>query len=507
MTKLRLTAAFAALALAAAGCQAPASPEAHDDGHHAAHGAEAVVITHFTPQSEVFVEFPPFAAGARSPFALHVTELPSGRAIGDGRVVVRLVSPQGEERWEAEPSATPGIFRPAPIPARAGEHRLFIDIVRPSGTITHELGPIMVFATAAEADASLAEAPAGPEGVSFLKEQQWRVDFASAVAEAKPVSASIPARVLIRGAGDGEAAVAAPVSGRIEATGGFPTIGQRVRQGQTLFRIRPLGGEAAEAAGVAAERARAAAEAEAARADLARVEGLLARGAVSQRRLEEAQARLAAAEGALNAGNAGLASLGGTVRAPISGVIASLSVRPGDTANAGAVIARVVNPNRLYIEARVAERDAGALRDPAGVVIEPSGGDAISLTGDSVRVLGAGGAIDPQTRTVSVAFESRGRDGLMIGMVAPGRVFVGAPRQTVTIPRAAVVDDGGLSVVYVLLDGETFERRIVQLGAAVGDRIAVASGVSAGERVVSRGAYLVRLAEAGPAEAGHGHAH
>lgn len=93
--------ALAALTVAA--CDAPASRGsaaggAHDD--HAAHGgAGTIVITNFTERSEVFVEFPPLAAAARSPFALHVTELPSGRAIGDGKVIVRLVGPTGEERW------------------------------------------------------------------------------------------------------------------------------------------------------------------------------------------------------------------------------------------------------------------------------------------------------------------------------------------------------------------------------------------------------------------------
>lgn len=499
------------VALTVTACDAPASRESAADGAHDDHadqgGADAVVITNFTERSEVFVEFPPLAAGARSPFALHVTELPSGRAIADGKVIVRLVGPNGEERWEAQPTTTPGIFRPVPIPKSAGPQRLFIDIVRPSGVITHDLGDIIVHATAAEADASLQTAAPTLEGVSFLKEQQWRVSFATAPAETAQVRDSVPARILVRGTPDGEAAISAPASGRIEAAGAFPHVGQRVRAGDVLFRVRPLGGQAAEAAGLAAEHARAGAEVEAARADLARVERLLAQGAVSQRRLEEVQARLASAQGARDAAGSGLASLGGTVRAPISGTIASLSVRPGETAEAGAIIARVVNSSRVFIEARVSERDAARLKGPAGVVIEPPGAAPIALTGQGVRVLGAGSAIDQQTRTLTATFEAPGQDGLIIGMTAPGRVYVGASREAVTIPRGAVVDDGGISVVYVLLDGESFERRIVRLGAPVGARIAVLEGVTAGERVVSTGAYLVRLAAAGPAEAGHGHAH
>jgi cobalt-zinc-cadmium efflux system membrane fusion protein len=48
---------------------------------------------------------------------------------------------------------------------------------------------------------------------------------------------------------------------------------------------------------------------------------------------------------------------------------------------------------------------------------------------------------------------------------------------------------------------------VVQLGIRDGDYVEIRSGVASGERVVSRGAYLVKLAASGPAEVGHGHAH
>ncbi len=481
---------------------------AHDDGDHGHGGPGSVVITDFTDSSEVFVEFPPFAVNARSPFALHLTDLPSGKPIATGTAVVRMVGPSGEERWEVEPSSTPGIFRPAPIPSTVGEHQLFVDIVRPDEeTITHDLGAFTVFATTAEADASLAGEEEAGDGVSFLKEQQWQVDFSTAPIEMAQVRSSIPARVTVRGAPDGEAAIAAPVSGRIEAVGAFPHVGQKVDAGRTLFRIKPLGTEAAETAQVAAAGAEAEAERDAATSDLDRAQRLFEEGALSRRELEQAQARLAAAEGSLQAARAGLASLGGTVRAPIKGTISALNVRPGETASSGAIVARIINPERLMIEARVAERHAANLRNPSGLVIEPPSGDPILMQGDDVEVLGSGGAIDPQTRTIPVAFEVSGRSDLIVGMTVAGRVLAGEQREAPVIPVRSVVDDAGQNVVYVLVDGETFERRVVRLGASLGDRVEVVSGVEAGERVVSDGAYLVRLAEAGPANAGHGHAH
>jgi hypothetical protein len=55
-------------------------------------------------------------------------------------------------------------------------------------------------------------------------------------------------------------------------------------------------------------------------------------------------------------------------------------------------------------------------------------------------------------------------------------------------------------------EGETFERRAVTIGARSGDVVQV-DGVKSGERVVSKGAYLVRLASLSTTVPAHGHVH
>ena len=70
------------------------------------------------------------------------------------------------------------------------------------------------------------------------------------------------------------------------------------------------------------------------------------------------------------------------------------------------------------------------------------------------------------------------------------------------IPREAVLDNEGKKIVYVLLSGEEFERRDVVLGDEYGGKVAILSGVKAGERVVTQGAYQLKLQELRPANAG-----
>jgi cobalt-zinc-cadmium efflux system membrane fusion protein len=92
-------------------------------------------------------------------------------------------------------------------------------------------------------------------------------------------------------------------------------------------------------------------------------------------------------------------------------------------------------------------------------------------------------------------------------MLMEAHVFTGKSVDSVAVPVSAIVRDSGVPVVYVEVGGESFQRRVVQLGIRDGDYIEVRNGVTNGERVVSKGAYLVKLAASGPAEAGHGHAH
>jgi multidrug efflux pump subunit AcrA (membrane-fusion protein) len=59
----------------------------------------------------------------------------------------------------------------------------------------------------------------------------------------------------------------------------------------------------------------------------------------------------------------------------------------------------------------------------------------------------------------------------------------------------------------VQVEGEGFERRMVQLGARDGDRIAVVGGLKSGDRVVTRGTYDIQLASAAKGLPAEGHVH
>ena len=154
------------------------------------------------------------------------------------------------------------------------------------------------------------------------------------------------------------------------------------------------------------------------------------------------------------------------------------------------------------------ESDIGRLGKPTGAAFTVDGYDqgfAIDI-GRNGSLIAVGGMVDAQTRTVPVIFEFANPERLLrLGLTARIQVFAGGGQEAVLIPASAVQDENGAQVVYVQIGGARFERRMVQTGARDGDRIAVISGLEAGQRVVSKGAYLVRLSTSKAAAAGHAH--
>ena len=117
-------------------------------------------------------------------------------------------------------------------------------------------------------------------------------------------------------------------------------------------------------------------------------------------------------------------------------------------------------------------------------------------------------AVDPVSRTVDVIYALRDPDPrLRVGGLVRVSLPVGEPFAGLVIPRTAVLDDVGRATVYVQLDGEHFLERPVRLGPVAAGRVGVVSGLSAGERVVVKGAHLVRMASRAPGQEPHGHIH
>jgi RND family efflux transporter MFP subunit len=163
----------------------------------------------------------------------------------------------------------------------------------------------------------------------------------------------------------------------------------------------------------------------------------------------------------------------------------------------GEPLLRIVDLERLYVEAQVSEYDL------AKVEASPGASFRLSAYPDRlIPILGSGGGrlanigatVDPLSRTVAVRYEVPNAEGLLrVGMYADVLIETARRADVLAVPSEAVLDDNGAPVVFVQTGGESFERRLVAIGLSDGEMTEIREGLKAGERVVVRGAYSIRL--------------
>lgn len=504
----------------AAGCGDSSSSHDHDHGDE----PKTAQITVWTDRYEVFAEHRAPVAGKATPFITHVTDLHTAEPRREG--MVKFILRQGETVAE-HPQAAParaGIYLPEIIFPKPGDWQLTLLIPTDGTNATVELGTIKVYAN--EHDAEHAEFPAAPEGVSFLKEQQWKVKLESESLSQRQIVQRKQLAARVRAKPGHSATVAAPVSGQLVAPTdqALPQPGQRVEAGQLLALLKPNFSEAA------ARVAEASAEFTTAKAALAQAEAayertkkLAAEQAKSPRELQEAElayesakARYAAASGllatfkqAINTSPA--APLMMELRVPIAGVLNSVVAGPGEIVSADQPLFTVLNPEVIWIEARVPEANVASLGAAKDAAIELPGEkrQLVSVTGGGRgKLISLGLEVDATTRTVPLIYEMANSSAqFRIGQQVTLHVETANAQNAIAIPDSALVEEGGWFVAYVQLSGETFEKRELRLGIRDGEWVQVLSGLSAGERIVTRGAYAVRVSTATGAIPAHGHAH
>jgi membrane fusion protein, heavy metal efflux system len=164
-----------------------------------------------------------------------------------------------------------------------------------------------------------------------------------------------------------------------------------------------------------------------------------------------------------------------------------------------------VDVAQLHVVGQVPEAEAARARLVSAAEMEVPGHEGRVPAG---RLASVGKVLDPQARTLPITFAFDNRAlGLPVGQGVFLHLLMNTTAPRPVVPAAAVVDDAGRPIVFVQREGETFERRAVTLGARSGDLIQIMEGVKAGDRVVTKGAYLVRLASLSTAVPAHGHVH
>ena len=130
-----------------------------------------------------------------------------------------------------------------------------------------------------------------------------------------------------------------------------------------------------------------------------------------------------------------------------------------------------------------------------------------AFAAQEIRLISRSPVVDPATGTVAVLLEiAAGTDELRLGSAIEAEILLPEERQGFVVPASALVDDGGVSVVYLQIEGESFLRREVAVLARQGDSVLV-EGLAPASRLVTQGGNAVRRATLVASDPGEGHVH
>lgn len=539
------------LALWAGGCGDSPSQPADEDAVHSHDGTThthadeeaSVAVTVWTDDLELFMEYPVLRVGRPAKFAVHLTRMEGFKPVTQGPVLFRFTKAGASPKMvTVGMPEVAGIFGPTVTFDEGGEYRLHLEVLTEELETSLEYGPILVLAASREAPAR--EEPAAAQTISYLKEQQWKLPFASAAADRRSLHKTIRIPAQIKAKTGLESVVSAAIGGRYAPPeGGSPGLGRQIRGGDLLGYIELLPADRASlldsrvSAGISVSRltqdvaqATAAVSAEKARLELAekearRVRALVEVEALPEKRLEEAESELEVRRATLQAAQEAVAtyqdalsrheSSESAIRsieerlpliAPVTGQLVESHAVAGAYVDAREMLFRIVDLSTVWAEGQVFENDLPELRELQGGRLYLSGLDAITLGEDSLVLIGS--SLHPGSRTLPVVFEVGNPDRrIKLGALGQLELQTGRTVAALAVPSSAVLLEENRSVVYVQLGGETFERRIVTTGIQDREWIEILSGLEEGERVVTVGAYDVALAARSTEVPEHGHVH
>ncbi len=177
-----------------------------------------------------------------------------------------------------------------------------------------------------------------------------------------------------------------------------------------------------------------------------------------------------------------------TVKAPISGVIASRSIKTGNFVQINTPIFRIVDDGQLEATLNVPEREIATLRagQPVTLVADALPGRSFSGTVDRIAPV-----VDSGSGTFRVILAFEGGDLLQPGMFARIRIDYDERANALVVPRSALLEDQSDIAVFVVRDAKA-KRVPVKLGYAEGEWIEVRDGLKMGDAVVTAGKVALR---------------
>lgn len=299
-----------------------------------------------------------------------------------------------------------------------------------------------------------------------------------------------------------ESIVVATVAGIVSFNGKL-TEGAGVGKGSPLVHLSArhvAGGDPAQHARVVYETAR---------KEYERMKALVGDKIVSEKDFAQAEQAYEQARISYEAISGRQSSGGNTVASPMSGYVKELFVKEGDYAEVGQPLLSITQNRRLFLRAEVSEKYYPALHTIASANFRtPYNNNTYTLKELNGTLLSYGKSADgANSYYIPVTFEFDNKGDVVPGSFVEVFLLGSVADNALTLPLSALTEEQGSFFVYIQVDDECYRKQQVQPGANNGKEVEIRSGILPGERVVTEGAYQVKLAAVANVLPAHSHEH
>ena len=340
------------------------------------------------------------------------------------------------------------------------------------------------------------------EGIAFTKQQAEAAGLQVELIEPAPFAGVIKTAGHIQAPKGHESVVVATAAGVLYYANPSITEGMAVKEGKALAGIsakKLQDGDPLLKAKLAYETAL---------AEYERALRLVDDKIVSVKEFEQIRLRYETAKTTYEGQAQGMTDKGAALMSPMDGYLKQMLVPNGGFVEVGQPVAIVTQTHRLQLRAEVSERDYALLTKISSANFRPSYTDKVYKMSELNGRLVAYGktAADEASYYIPVTFEFDNVGDIVPGAFADVYLLTSIEPDVLSVPVSALTEEQGLYYVYVQVCAEEFMKRGVQLGRRDGERVEILHGLHGGERVVTQGAYQVKLASVSTAIP-HGHSH
>ena len=463
---------------------------------------EPEIWTLFTDNLELFVEFDPLVKGNTSEFLAHFTLLNNNySALENAKVTLEFVVDNKETTYESHTEVA-GIYHFNVVPEILGEGDLRFIINTEEFSDKIILRDVHIFKSIDDVHSHSNNNSSGD--VFYSKEQAWSSDFDVKQIFPQQFTNIVKASGEIMAMPGEKQNLIAKNEGIIMFSKSNLVQGSPVQKGEILFTVSSRG---LTDDNINVEYQEALMNYDKSKSQYQRHKNLVQDRIVSQSQFVESRNRYFADSVAFfnlkeNVTNGGL-----KVVAPLSGYIHDLHVSEGQFVSTGFLLSTISSNKVMLLRADVPQTYFSELASIQDATFRPAYTDKI-YTIDELggKLLAKASSVAENNHYMPVYFEVNNDGTLLEGAFAEFYLKTEPQYDKLIIPVSAIIEEQNAFYVYKQIGGETFRKQSLVIGNSDGIFSEVISGLEAGDRIVSKGAMLVKAASVTSAPI-HSHSH